>query len=307
MLMKRFLLLAFFIALCGVVATPHDAHAIKLTPTLISLKLKPGETSTQTIKVTNTENTTLTFAPVLYEASAGDNEQGFPKIRPKDTSSTLANWITFKSEGVTLESGASQEVAAYIIVPKDAPAGGNYAVIGWVPTQTTNPSQDTSASLTGGAAVNVAVDVAGDVIEKADIVSFATEGNVKKFDKLPVIFDLRISNTGNRHFRPEGAITIKDMFGKSIAELPIVKEKDPANILPKSIRNFKVLWDKDFAFGKYTATANVILGGAGQKMATYEFWVMPAGLAILWVIILLVILVILVLLIKNMMGAVKKK
>jgi len=90
------------------------------------------------------------------------------------------------------------------------------------------------------------------------------------------------------------------MFGKNVADLPI-NQTDVAggNVLPNGTQTYPATWNGEFAFGKYTAVLDLTLGGAGQKMATYELWVMPAGLLVLWLIIALVIIAILILLIKR--------
>ncbi len=286
----------------------QDTNALKIGPTLLTLKAKPGETLTRAVKLTNTDTVPLVLIPKTYEAVAGNTEDGFAQLSPKDDNSTLANWITVipGDQRVELNQGESRDLTFSIVVPENAPAGGHYAVLSWEVENVKTP-EESGAAVQGGIATNIALDVAGTVVEKGDVVSFLTEGDVKKYDKLPVTFITRINNGGNRHFRPQGGVVIKDMFGKEVALLPLLGEKTPGNVLPKATREFKTTWDSGFAFGKYTAVLVVMLGGAGKKTATYEFWVMPAGLAILWVIILVVVLLILGLLIKNMMLAMKKK
>ncbi len=282
-----------------------SAYALKITPTVVELKAKPGEILSRTIEVMNETENPLSITANFSEAEGSESEGGVAKYSKPTETSTLANWITFEGESsFDLASGEKRKVSFIVTVPENAPPGGHYAAINWFPQAADVQS---GAAVTGGIATNIALDVAGTVTEKGDIVSFTTQGDIKKYDKLPVNFVTRINNSGSRHFKPKGSIIVKDMFGKEVVSLPVNVTNAGGNVLPGSTREFKATWDSGFAFGKYTAVLDVMLGGAGKKTATYEFWVMPAGLAILWVIILIVVLLILGLLIKNMMLAMKKK
>jgi len=282
------------------------AHALKVSPTLLDLKSKPGGALQSTIVVTNELDESVTLEPVVYEAIPNSNENGNADYVEKTSNSTLANWIDVTKLGViTLAPKESKEMPVFIVIPQDAGPGTHLALMTWKTPK--GEDQPGAASILNAVGVNIALDVAGQAVEKGDIVNFITEGDVKKYDKLPVTFVTKLNNSGNRHFLPKGTITVKDMFGKEVVSLPFLQTNSGGNVLPKANRTYKATWDSGFAFGKYTAVLDVMLGGAGKKTATYEFWVMPAGLAILWVIILIVVLLILGLLIKNMMLAMKKK
>lgn len=294
------------LAMLPVLLLAGYAHALKIQPTLLDLKTKPGGALQSTITVTNDSMDPITLEPVVYEAVPNSSENGGADYVEKTSNSTLANWIDIsKLSVVTLAPQESKEFPVLIMAPQDAGPGTHLALMTWkTPKEGDQPG---GASILNAVGVNIALDVAGQAIEKGDVVSFSTEGDVKKYDKLPVSFVTKINNSGNRHFMPKGTITVKDMFGKDVVVLPFLQTNSGGNVLPKATRTFPATWESGFAFGKYTAVLDVTLGGAGKKMATYEFWVMPAGLAILWVIILIVVLLILGLLIKNMMIAMKKK
>ena len=276
-----------------------SAHALRLQPALIELSLKPGESSVQSIRLLNDSQNTLNLGTMLYDADAGNNEKGFPAFSPNKTDSTLSNWIKLNGgiDTFQLAPNESKMVSFSISVPTDAPFGGHYAGLGF-----TTPSQIPEAggaSLSGGIITNIALDVEGAVLEKGDIVSFSTAGSKASYDKLPISFVTRINNGGNRHFKPQGSIQVKNMFGTVVATLPLNVTNGGGNVLPRSTREFNNTWEGEFAFGKYTAALTADLGGAGIKTANFELWVMPAGLLILWLIIALIIIVILVLLIKR--------
>jgi hypothetical protein len=291
----------------GIFLFASSASALRLAPTLIDINVKPGEGIVKKIKLTNETVQAVTVVPVVYDASAGMNEEGFPQIADKTAESTLANWIEMNdAQSITLQAGQSKDVSVMIKVPANAPPGGHYAVVAWSTISSGVAPDQTGAALVGQVAGNIAVNVAGNTISKGDIISFSTEGNITKYEKLPVSFTSRISNSGNRHFKPQGTITINDMFGRSVETLQVNNVNAGGNVLPQSIREFKASWDNGFAFGKYNAILSLSLGQAGNATANYEFWVLPTGLLVLWLIIAIVVIIILAMLIKNMMSSVKK-
>ena len=70
-----------------------------------------------------------------------------------------------------------------------------------------------------------------------DIREFTTDKSVYG-TPFTVDFNIRVSNSGNVHIRPLGGITIKNMFGKEVANVDF--NSGFASILPNSIRKFSV-------------------------------------------------------------------
>lgn len=295
--------------LFGVFLGAHSALALKVQPiTIDEITLSPGESVTKFIKLTNDASFPVTMLPKLYQADASTKNDGSAEYVPATPESTLPNWIVFKEGGeTTLQPNETKTVPMFISLPQDAPPGTHLAMVGWGPrTEELNTTGATVAGLTG---VNIALDVRGEAIERGEVTYFGTENSVTKFDKLPITFLARFNNGGNRHFKPQGDVKIKNMFGSIVTVLPFNNLPGVGNVLPRSNREFKVVWDSGFAFGKYTALFDVSMGGAGSTSKSFTFWVLPTGLLVLWLIIALVIVVILVLLIKKMLesaGTIKK-
>lgn len=284
------------------------ASALTVQPVLIEdIHVKPGEGVTRTVKITNDSNATVKLKSIVYDVVANENETGFPKVVTKSPDSTLANWINSGStQEITLGARETASVPVYISVPVGAEPGGHYALISWGSADTEAPT-GVGAGVVGQIGVNLAIDVIGTVTEKGDLVSFATSDGKSKYDKLPVSFNVRVNNGGNRHFKPNGNVVITNMFGKTVATLPVVSGNGGGNVLPKSTRDYTVKWEDGFAFGKYTASAGVSFGRAGSGSAAVDFWVLPAGLLVLWLAIAAIVVLILVLLIKNIMMSMNKK
>lgn len=302
MKMMRLLCLAFASVLLSFLFATQ-AHALRIAPTVVELSTLPGEPIAGVFRVVNNEESTLNLKGMIYEAVPNvSDEKGFANIVAPTQNSTLANWLKLnENENITLQPGEKKDIRFVVAVPQNASPGGHYAAIAL--SQATVAPTGSGAAIVPQLTVNVALDIAGESVEKADIVSFGTDGGKTNFDKLPVKFFARLHNGGNRHFRPTGAILVKNMFGSTVAQLPIKTQDAGGNILPGSTRTYDFDWVGEFAFGKYTAMLDVDLGGAGKKTASVELWVMPAGLLVLWLVIALIIIVILVLLIKRALSS----
>jgi hypothetical protein len=85
------------------------------------------------------------------------------------------------------------------------------------------------------------------------------------------------------HLVPYGLITIKNTFGRTVAQLPV----DAYFSLPNSLRYRDVTWNGGFMLGRYTATIQL---NRGYKdiidKQVLALWVVP------WKIIALVIVII---------------
>lgn len=305
--MKRYYFIGIAV-LFGVLLWTGPAFALKVQPTTLDeFTLSPGESITKGIKLTNDGKKQITIGPTLYQAEAGFSNDGSANYAPITSEATLANWIVFQNGGTTtLEPGETKTVSVFISVPENAPPGGHYAMIGW---GVKGENTASGVGVFGQTGVNVALDVRGETVEKGEVTYFGTENSVTKFDKLPITFLARFNNGGNRHFKPQGDVKVKNMFGSIVTVLPFNNLLGVGNVLPKSNREYKIVWDSGFAFGKYTALFDVSMGSAGSASKSFAFWVLPTGLLVLWLIIALVIVVILVLLIKKMLesaGTVKK-
>src|SRR3989338_8966600 len=281
--MKRYYLSGIAV-LFGVLLWAGPTYALKVQPTTIDeISLSPGESITKGINLTNDGEASITIAPTLYQAEAGFGSDGVAQYFAATPESTLANWIVFNNGGrVTLEPGEKKTDPMFISIPENAPPGGHFAMIGWGVSACDTSVGATGATVVGQTGVNVALDVRGETVEKGEVTYFGTENGVTKFDKLPITFLARFNNGGNRHFKPQGDVKVKNMFGSIVTVLPFNNLPGMGNVLPRSNREYKIAWGEGFAFGKYTALFDVSMGSAGSASKAFTFWLLPTGLLILW-------------------------
>ncbi len=291
----RFLVIISFILVVGSIL-PFEAAALTISPVRIELIGDPGAVVKGELMLINEQEGTRTFYSSFgnFEASG---ETGTPSF--VEGLEGLATWIETVSQ-VTLAQDEKQEVPYTIQIPLDADPGGHFAAIFW---STFPPQTKEKGGVSIGAKIGVLIllRVSGEIEEGGRILEFSTEDKQKFFSALPVQFVYRFQNGGDDRIKPEGEITIKNMFGRTSAVLSA--NKSEGNVLPQSIRKFEMTWEKEdgkdsskqetvddkkgfftglkrewnnFAFGRYKAILNLKYGVAREKaQESFSFFIIP--------------------------------
>lgn len=282
-------------------ATPPPAagglgQGLEISPPVLQLDAKPGQTVNATIKLRD-----ITSGPLLVTGKSDDfgakDETGNPQILLDETGATrysLKYWIT-NVPSLTLQSQQVQALTIPIAVPANAEPGGHYGVIRF--TGLPPSLSGTGVSLSASLGALVLMRVAGAITEQLQSTQFfaSQNGHIARFFEYgPITLSERIKNTGNVHVQPVGKVSVYDTFGRRIAQLSVNDLK--ANILPDSIRRFDQTLNKRYLFGHYRASYSVVYGASKKNLTgSMTFWVIPWRL----ILIILVILVTLVLLIRQ--------
>lgn len=256
--------------------------SLSYSPPIIELTLDPGESFTDIIKVENSGNITETFYPSLYDfLPAGENGgQEFIPAEDSNPTYSLSKWVTFPSEPLVLRPKEGNARQYTITVPTDALPGGRYAAL-FFDTKAPESSGTTGARLQTRTGPIVLVTVTGEVKENLRSVEFAPDKSF--YEYAPVGLVSRIENDGTIHTKPIGQITIKNMFGKVVDNLPV--NETLSNILPNSTRRFDLNWEPTgkFLIGKYTAVLNLTYGSEVKKnvIDVVTFWIIPWKLIVI--------------------------
>lgn len=286
---------------------PAKAELI-VSPPKFDYSAKPGDVLRGTLLFKNgTVDDAKIFPSALnFTHKEGDEVTGSPVTYAADevrTGTELAPWIEYDPEPFEVKAGASFSMPYTIRIPRDAQPGGHFGIIELL---VGHPGVDkTGVGVTGGLGSLIFLKVEGDVVEDLTLEQFSSDAY--SYRHLPVFFTARMKNGGNTHLRPVGNIFIKDMFGREIAVLTI----NPTfqTILPNSTRRFETHWVKNrprnddsalqkemrnFAFGKYEATAFINYGDGKTATATYDFVVIPWFALGVWALIILAVVLVLV-------------
>jgi hypothetical protein len=228
----------------------------------------PGESVTQTLKVTNDDNQAALLAVSVenFHMTGEDGEIVLGGQAHKNAE-TIAKWITFTKVAEQFNPKETKLLDFKIDIPKGTPPGGQYAAIVLSMDRIIKHKGDISGS--ARVVSLVMLTVIGDIRDRATLENFS----FKKADN-GFVFNSNIRNLGNNHIRPRGQIIISDMLGNKIEEVPFGDE----SILPGVTRKISTDWEqKKYLPGFYKAT---LVGQYGYRKdlplsGAIGFWLSP--------------------------------
>jgi hypothetical protein len=272
---------------CYAVITPSvraQDLSLVVSPPRVDLEGKPGDTLQQTIKVTNGS----TDKSLILKAFAIDfvvlDDAGTPvKVSESASGRYLASpWFTLENSELTLAPKETTQMVVLINVPKDALPGGHYAGVFFEPVESKGLNKTVSYTSTQVGSL-FGITVPGDIKYDALIKSFSVDAPLFEFG--PIDFTATIENQSDTHIRPSSSITVHDMIGRKVVDLPLSE----INIFPFTARSISGTWDTVWGLGRYTATLTSTYGPGLVASRTLYFWIMPYRLIAAIVIVLLVI------------------
>ena len=231
------LLLATFNTVAGQTGT-----ALRISPPNFQLEAEPGQVVVQQIRVTNRGEAPLPVTMQIAGFTPVGQEGQVVLTEEEQVGFGIVSWITVTPREFLLLPAQEEVVTFLIEIPEDAPPGGHYASI-----LASIGGGEASQGVTVGQRIGslVILRVAGEAIERADLVSLGAPGLAAKG---PILFNVVVRNSGNVHLRPAGLLTVKSTFGGEITKL-ILEQK---NVLPDSERAFDAVWDTGWRLGRYT-------------------------------------------------------
>jgi hypothetical protein len=293
-----FVFLGCFLICLPIASAQIAGEGLTISPPLAELTINAGESSTQTIQITNPGTKSMEVYPLVmdFRAKGETGEPEFYLPSKGEEKFFLSSWIKFSQSKISINPGQLVDFTYQINIPKDAEPGGHYGTIFFAtqpPELGKGVSQVAITSMVGSLLL---VKVPGVITESGTLQEFS----VKKFYlKPPVVFTVKIANLGNIHFKPQGEITIKNWRGKEIDKLSI--NQTGGNVLPNSVRKFEEKYDPNKTLvGRYSADLRVVYGAEG-KVLTGElmFWVLPWWAIAIAVIVLALIIAAIVKLVRK--------
>lgn len=267
-----------------------NSTGLVVSPPLKEKTMGPGESLSDTIKITNPTTMTLDITVTVEDFRAQGEEGAQSFVEPEENTEgfSLAKWIEVE-KNFSLKPGESKEVKYAIKSPAAAEPGGHYGVVFFTPTPESSTVLDGSGALIVPKVGSLLlVTVSGDVSYNAKIEEFSAGKNIYTASKNTVDLITRFQNLSSVHVKPQGTIVVKNLLGSTLATLT-VNEK-AGNTLPDSIRKFTNSWEKKYGFGWYKADLSLTYGNGKTLTDTLTFWIIPwketaGGLVILILII----------------------
>ncbi len=281
---KKIKLLAVFVFACFLLPLfvgAQSTMSLSVSPTLYEMTANPAQNWDSVIRVINPNpyEMTVYVEPVNFVPDVESGQGSFIKIDEQETQgSTLAEWINFDDESITIAPEETVELPFTISVPEGTGPGGYYGAI-FVGTKPPESEEGTSRVETAQVvSALLFLRVSGDITEEGWIRSFRTTERI--LEKPEATFELRFENTGNVFLQPVGEIEILNMWGQVRGTVPVNRETMFGLVPQESIRKFNFSWKGDWSIadmGRYTAIATLAYGDDSRQFTSSQttFWVIP--------------------------------
>jgi hypothetical protein len=250
-----------------------------LEPGKAEIFVNPGETITKDVYITNRIPGTTSFKMEVQDIKgSSDPTQPVVILDNERGPYSAKDFITASPGEFTLSFGQRVTIPVTITIPKDT-APGDYDSSVLVSNSPSVLGTTSSATTEGQTRIISRVGtlffirVNGQAHESGELQDFKIAGPHKLFyTQGPFTFEALFNNTGNVHLVPYGTVNVKNIFGKTIAQIPV----DAYYSLPNSLRYRSVNWDVSVLLGRYTATLDLHRGyGNIVDSRTIAFWVIP--------------------------------
>lgn len=243
-------------------------------PGKYEVTLNPGESKTVDVTLANRMGDDRTFDIVVEDMKGStDPEQTVVLLGDDRGPYSLRDYFEIPSVHFDLPHAQKAIIPVTIHIPADAEPGGYYGSVLFTTTSKPNGEQDArqgSTAVISRIGVLFFVRVPGGEVYDGKLESFRADDTF--YMKGPIAFQMLFRNKGNIHLSPSGSISIKNMLGTEVDNIPV----EPWFTLPDSLRLREVAWDRVNLAGRYTATVEIKRGydDITDTMAV-TFWVIP--------------------------------
>lgn len=312
--MKRFyrsitvfvLIAAVLVSQLGQIAAQSNALAI--TPRK-DYTLKPGESVTDTLAVTNQDTTRPLILDINLVNFTSTDETGTPQLLREEGAATtpwsINDFVTLP-EQVSVAPGETVNIPINIEIPDDTGAGSYYSAIEYASIA---DEEENRVNIAASGVTLVFVKVPGIAKQQLTFERFGafvpdvngTGGSYAGlfFSNRPKVMAYTLTNNGNVAEQPNASIVIKNFSGKEVYTIANANLKNQlalrdqtrrfdACIVPETTKQNAptgveietvVCGDTNFAPGRYTAELSVLYGENGNETrevtAQASFWYLP--------------------------------
>lgn len=297
--MKKLLPLLFLLLSTSLVfgqeATPSAAlapNAITITaiPPRLELAALPGATLQETIKIRNESKSAMAFDIKATDFIVNDS-QGTPMAVAETVSGrwSLASWITASPKKILLQPQQTTTINLVISLPKDALAGGRYAMITYSPnTEGLLGVQGSGSAIVQKVGTLIYLNVIGNVTEAAHLKEFKVQQPFSYYG--PIDLTAEIENLGDIHVKPQGQITVTNWLKDTVGQFQL----DEKNIFPFASRTYAFSLPGKYRLGRYAAKLEAVVGSSNLPIhGLIYFWIIPVKeISLIAAAILLIVLLI---------------
>ena len=234
--------------------------SISVSPSLFELKIPPGKTFTDSVRVVNVTDATTDI--IVYLSDFDLSEEG--KIRFYDAGTTefsLKDHVRVNPTSFTLEPGEEKWVRFSLRMPANQ-VGEAQGIIFFqtVPRKVKSPAgrRVLVAARIGStvyAAMKPTINMSADIVNI--LVRRGSETNTLEYTAI-------VHNNGNTHIRPKGKLTLVGPSGEKTV-VPDINEKN-SSILRNGVRLFEGVLPGSFSEGMYRAVVELDFGKEAREV-----------------------------------------
>lgn len=249
-----------------------------ITPVKAEIDLFPGQSVTREVMVANHTGKQITLDFSLEDfAGSPDPSESHVFLGDEDSPWSARAWLDPEMDSIVLDQGEMVTFDVKISAPSDAAPGGHYAAL-FASSQEVAETGEGNVRLTSRVGTLFLIKMAGE-IESMGTLNEPEVPSITNFG--PINIGLVFNNLGNVHETPSGRVEITNIFGQTVADIPV----DEWVVLPESSRRIEVEWGNKWHLGPYNVNAEIVYGEEGNLIsATSTIWFFP------WPVILAVII-----------------
>lgn len=201
-------------------------------PAKLSLTIDKGGEQENFIKVTNAGDSAVGVKIEVQDFVPQAGASGFNFVAKAPGVTSLVDWISIDRRVFNLKPNESRDIPFTVKVPSDASPGSRFAVVFFA----TGSSGGSQLNVSARVGALVFLTIPGDFKQSGEISNFRSPKFT--FKKEAIKFDFDFTNTGTVYFEPKGLLTITNIFGQKIAEVPV----EGYVVLPTGKRTISVDW-----------------------------------------------------------------
>lgn len=280
------ILLTFFLCFVSLnsVFAQENQVGLTITPLTFEISANPGTAIENKVEVLNPTKNTINVSMEIEDFTALGEEGAVAVGEQENKIYSLKRWVTTTPKVFTLAPGANKVVTFRVDIPENAEPGGKYATILASVTGISGPKQS-GATINPKVGSLLLVSVSGEIKEDIKVKGFSVPSLISQG---PVPLVLRLLNEGTVHEKPNGLITVTDIFGRQIAKIEIPQK----NVLPGAVRKIEAQLKNKWLWGiRYRATFSGSYGSQNTPLtASVDFWAFPWQIAIPVFVVLIIVI-----------------
>jgi hypothetical protein len=239
--------------------------ALQIQPAITELSVERGSEITALVAITN-----QTSHSMIINTLAEKLELAPGTVSGPEEIFNASSWVTVATPQFALQSGETRKVVVGVHPPDTAEPGSHYATLYFsalLPRESLAPNTALQTARVGSL---LFINVGG-----ARVVQVVTSRPLSVPPFLqggPVELHFALQNTGNTHTLPSGTLRIRDYRGNTVWEQAV----PPGLILPKTTKDYRMVWPVGLVLGHYTAELVMSYGSEHNPLSgSAGFWVAP--------------------------------